>query len=522
MKNVFTFFEFAAKNYPQNHALFVDDAFYTYKSLFQKAAFISGMLPPDSSGFAGVFAHRSLTAFAGVLGVLKSGKGYIPLNPKFPAQRIATIIEQSEIQTIVVEEAFAEKLAEVLKLVDRPLNLAFPFAENADKKFQDIIHQHHKITHSQGTDTFQKEQQPVESPYAYMLFTSGSTGKPKGVPVKHENVVAYVANMNNMFDFSSEDRFSNTFDLTFDLSVHDLFVSWSNGATLYCIPGKSLMAPARFIKKHALTSWFSVPSLANVMSRLRMLQKDAFPSLRYTLFCGEPLPETLALKWQQAAPYSRMVNIYGPTEATIGITAYEITGESRKSQNGILSIGKAFPGNTALVMDEQQREVNGDEPGELWLKGTQVTEGYWKQPEKTAEAFVFLNGIWHYKTGDLVKKDAEGDLFYLGRKDFQAKIQGYRVETQEIDFVITDSTDLQDVVTLPIDDGLHNTKLVTCIAGNETKIIEKEKIYDICKAKLPDYMVPEYILFFESFPLNQNAKTDRKALLQWVKVELGI
>ena len=522
MKNVFTFFESAAKDYPQNQALFVDEVFYTYEILAQKAAFIFGMLPSDSSGFAGVFAHRSLTAFAGVLGILKSGKGYIPLNPKFPAQRVAKIIEQSEIQTIVVEEAFAEKLAEAMKFINRSFNLIFPFAENVDRKYQAIFHQHRIINHLPGTEPFQQEQQPVESQYTYMLFTSGSTGKPKGVPVRHENVVAYVENLNSMFDFTSEDRFSNTFDLTFDLSVHDLFVSWSNGATLYCIPGKSLMAPARFIKKHALTSWFSVPSLANGMSRLRMLKKDAYPSLRYTLFCGEPLPEALALKWQQAAPYSRMVNIYGPTEATIGITAYEMSRESLKSQNGILSIGKVFPGNTALVMDEQQREVNKDEPGELWLRGAQVTEGYWKQPEKTAEAFVFLNGIWHYKTGDLVKKDTDGDLFYLGRKDFQAKIQGYRVETQEIDFVITDSTELQDVVTLPIDDGLHNTKLVTCIAGKETGIIEKEKIYDICKAKLPDYMVPEYILFFESFPLNQNAKTDRKALLQWVKVELGI
>lgn len=517
MKSIFTLFETVAQRYPQKTALYVEESFYNYEALAKKANSIAELLPADSSAFTGLFAHRSISAFAGVLGILKSGKGYIPLNPKFPARRIAAILEQSELNTIVAEFAFAEKLGEVLNFVNRPLNLVFPFTENLSQLHRKLFEGHHLIFQSQDAGAFQQKKPSEKSPYAYMLFTSGSTGIPKGVPVKHEQVRAYVGNINKMFDFSPEDRFSNTFDLTFDLSVHDLFVTWSNGATLYCIPGKSLMAPARFIKQHELTCWFSVPSLANMMSRLRMLKKDAYPSLRYTLFCGEPLAESLALKWQQAAPGSRVVNIYGPTEATIGITAYEIKGESLKSKNGIVSIGKPFSGNAVRIMDGNRREVKPTEPGELWLTGVQVTEGYWKQPAKTDEAFVFLGGKRYYKTGDLVQKDEDSEIYYLGRMDFQVKIQGYRVETQEIDFVIAESSSFENVVTLVFEDDYKNRKLVTCIAAAEPETSVKEKIYDNCNAKLPDYMIPERILFFNTIPLNQNGKTDRNLLKKWAK-----
>src|SRR5262249_5830301 len=265
----------------------------------------------------------------------------------------------------------------------------------------------------------------IFSPYgdpgavAYLLFTSGTTGEPKGVPISSGNVRAYLRYVGGRYDITEQDRCSHEFELKFDLSVHDMFVCWEHGACLFCVPQKSVMLPVRFIRDHALTTWFSVPSVAGVLARLDLLQPHTFPSLRYSLFCGEPLLAAHAELWQQAAPNSILENLYGPTETTIAISRYQWDNSVRECVHGIVPIGRLFEGQECCVIDEQPHQVvPSGLPGELCLAGSQVTRGYWNDASKTREKFIELPGrpgtVW-YRTGDLVRRGADGCLHYLGR-----------------------------------------------------------------------------------------------------------
>jgi len=185
---------------------------------------------------------------------------------------------------------------------------------------------------------------------AYLLFTSGSTGTPKGVMVTHRNVTPFVNAMVDRYEITEEDRFSQTFDLTFDLSVFDMFVAWERAACVCCPSAKTLIKPGKFIKDARLTVWFSVPSTGVFMKRLGELKPDSYPNLRWSLFCGEPLPVDVARAWARAAPHSTLENLYGPTEVTVACTAYRWDAHVSPgaSKRGIVPIGEPLPDMTAL------------------------------------------------------------------------------------------------------------------------------------------------------------------------------
>ena len=220
---------------------------------------------------------------------------------------------------------------------------------------------------------------------AYLLFTSGSTGTPKGVMVAHRNVTAFLDHVVDHFAIREHDRLTQLFDLTFDLSVFDMFAAWERGACICCPPQKALMNPARFVRENDVTVWFSVPSTAIFMKRLGALKPDAFPSLRLGLFCGEPLPVAVAEAWSQAAPNAAIENLYGPTELTIACTHYRWGGGSpAESELGVVPIGDPFPGMDVLVVDHELHEVPPGQEGELLMTGPQLSLGYWNDPKRTA------------------------------------------------------------------------------------------------------------------------------------------
>jgi amino acid adenylation domain-containing protein len=501
-------------------ALTVEGKTYSYGELWKRATSLALAIDEDeeSAGTAvAFFAHKSITAYSAVLGILASGRTYVPLQPKFSIERTLAMLEASGVSTVIVSPETRAQFEALRAALGREIRvLCFFDSEEVELEPGESSEGSGETTSVRPRENGYLPREPDYDQAAYLLFTSGSTGRPKGVPVSHQNVTSYVQFICETYDFFPDDRFSQTFDLTFDLSVHDLFVCWSSGAWLWCLPDRVVMAPAKFIKKNELTVWFSVPSVVGFMQRLRAIKPDIFPTLRVSLFCGEPLPAVAAKTWQEAAPASVVENLYGPTEATIAISRYRVQNWSTDPEfpGGVVPIGHVFHTQEYRVVDDNRLSVALGESGELCLAGSQVTTGYLDNPEKTAEHFVTLpeenDRIW-YRTGDMVREDESGCLFYLGRVDNQVQVRGHRVELQEIDHALRKAADTNLAVAVAWPAG---EPIVECVygfvcGGDE---IDVAAVRDRCVASLPDYMVPRKIFSIEEVPLNANGKIDRKQL----------
>lgn len=508
------------QKFPQRPALDVNEELYTYEELGKIVSQIAQTINDnDSSGnqLAAMLGYRSLAAYAGVLGILTSGRGYVPLNPEFPVERNHTMLELSGTSILIVGSECLKTLEGMLPKCKDPLTIILPDTEDVSALASQFSN-HKFISSKELSKADDVPAAPTVDPEstAYLLFTSGSTGVPKGVPVNHKNVLSYIQYVCDRYDVNENDLLSQTFDMTFDLSVHDMFVCWERGACLCCVPKNTVMAPAKFIMNKKITIWFSVPSVGIFMSRLHMLKPGLYPSIRYSLFCGEALPATVAEKWQEAAPNSIVENLYGPTEATIAITQYRWDKDKSpaKCRNGLVPIGEIFTGQNFCIIGEDGKLVNDGEAGELCLLGSQVTNGYLNNPEKTKQQFVpiaELNNEIAYKTGDLVEEDEEGVLHYLTRIDNQVKILGHRVELQEIDEALRKSSGIDSAVSVawPVKEGSAGGIIGFLAASNG---VDKHKIIEFCKEQLPEYMVPREIHVLENLPLNPNGKVDRKKL----------
>lgn len=450
----------------------------------------------------GVFASRSKVSYVAALAALYSGAAFVPLNPRYPVSRTQSMIRQAEPEAIFVDELASASLEAVLEGLPSTPAIWVPETRSAKE-----------LNSAEPLDKL-----PPVAPegIAYLLFTSGSTGTPKGVPITHSNVRAFIDWAIHQYEFQSDDRFSQTFDQTFDLSVFDLFVAWEAGACVYAMSPVDLLAPAKFINANSLTVWFAVPSIPAQMRKRDLLKPGALPTLRWSLFCGEPLPVASAEAWQAAAPNSILENLYGPTELTIACMVHRWNPgiSTALSVNGIVPIGKPYPGLTAVLLDRNLRPVADGEPGELCVSGPQTSPGYWNNPEKTAEKFVRLpectssNEIF-YRTGDVVRQLANGEYVYLGRTDDQIKVLGFRVELGEIEGVLRRAGALQAVaVGWPVNEG--TAQGVVAFVSGLTGALDRLKT--ICKQSLADYMVPARIIEVDRMPLNSNGKIDRAAL----------
>ena len=269
---------------------------------------------------------------------------------------------------------------------------------------------------------------------------------------------------------------------------------------------------------------FSVPSVIMFMSRMRMLKPGVFPLLRWSLFAGEPLPATLAEKWQQAAPNSAVENIYGPTEATITISHYRWDSESSPAEckNGVVPIGQAFSTQRACMVDEQFRPLPPGQAGELCLAGSQVSAGYLDDEERTAAQFVRLpdgdDTVW-YRTGDRVVADEGGCMCYLGRLDDQVQVHGHRVELQEVDCALRKAAETEMAVAVAHNSTDGRTEGICGFVCGSDSSTKAQGILKLCRQLLPSYMVPQRIIFLSSLPLNPNGKIDRGALAK--RLEAG-
>ena len=378
------------------------------------------------------------------------------------------------------------------------------------------------VTHSSAWTTWSLElpwSEPTANPgeIAYLLFTSGSTGMPKGVMVSHRNVASYLDYMVDRYEITERDRLSQMFDLTFDLSVFDMFMAWERGACVCCPSQKTLINPGKFIRDMDLTVRFSAPSTVAFMRQLGMLKPHQYESLRLSLFCGEPLPVSSATAWLEAAPNSILENLYGPTELTISCTLYQWDRlrSQRESELEIVPIGYPHPGMNVLVADDNLNEVAPGRVGELLMNGPQMTLADPRHPEKTTAAFVVPPGRSdvYYRTGDRVRRPAENrPLTHLGRTDFQIKVLGHRVELGEIEAVVRKAAGLDGVIVLGWPVTSSGPGGVEVFVEGEVK--DKAALRSAVSDALPVYTVPNRFHCMNRLPRNVNNKFDRKAMLK--------
>ena len=536
-RSLFDLFAASREAHGGRPALWVDGSLLTYAELYEAAARLAGAVRmargcdgaseagANEARQCGLLVNRTATAYAAVLASLMTGSAYVPLNPQFPPDRLRHILLASAIDTIIVDRASAAAAGPLLESVARPLNVLIADAVSPEWPMRGPRHRYLTRVDTERAAPAAPIANRSPKDGAYLLFTSGSTGTPKGVLISNDNALAYITNTSRRYRPTPDDRFSQLFDFSFDLSVHDMFLAWSAGACLYCAPeGSSMIGLGDFIRRCALTFWFSVPSTAAFMRRLRMLKPGSFPSLRWSLFCGEALPMGLAASWQDAAPSSTVENLYGPTEATVAFTAYRLPKPRPPELEAMptVPIGMPLTGQQAMIIDEDGAPARAGEPGELCLGGSQVAAGYWQAPEQTEARFFKPPAGKHaasprwYRTGDRAVMYREHGLVYLGRMDRQTKIRGHRVELMEVEHAmrLAAATDTVAAIPWPLDaDGLA-LGLVGFVAGSQSTAVE---IIACCRERLPDYMVPSDIHRVTSWPLNANGKTDYGALVSHLR-----
>jgi amino acid adenylation domain-containing protein len=484
----------AAQRFPDRPALAIAGEELTYAQLLARARTIATRLaelePESGPRLTAVLGARAPGTFAGILGVLLRGHGYVPLNPRYPAARNREILERSRCRTVVVDPEHTEAARAATEGLDHA-----PTLVRADAALE--------------RPPAELEEARMDDP-AYLLFTSGSTGRPKGALVTHANVRAFLSAIDERFELDETDRLSQLFDLTFDLSVFDLFAAWEHGACVCCPAESQLLEPSGYVRESRLTAWFSVPSAAMFMRRFGALKPDAFPELRLSLFCGEALPADLAAAWSAAAPNSVLENLYGPTEATVACTAQGWPPPA--ASNGLVPIGQPFGQTVTRVLDDALQEVAPGEPGQLFLAGPQVVSGYLDDSDATERAFVTVPGVGRgYLTGDRVRQASAGaPLEYLGRLDSQIKVLGHRVELGEIEAVLREEA-RADAVALGWPRTPSGAAGIVAFVANPS--LDRVALRQSLGARLPDYMVPRELHLMDELPLNANGKHDRNALV---------
>jgi D-alanine--poly(phosphoribitol) ligase subunit 1 len=339
---------------------------------------------------------------------------------------------------------------------------------------------------------------------AYVFFTSGSTGNPKGVMISRSSLAHYVDWAIHAMDVTLEDRWSQHPNIAFDLSVLDIYGALCAGAALYpLVSKKDRLLPGDFVRRNRLTIWNSVPSVIDLMSKVRQVSEACFASLRLVTFCGEPLHSRHLDLIFAANPSVVVHNTYGPTEATVSCTLLRLTAENYHSFcKGSVALGEPIPGMDIVL--------SGEDEGEIFLVGAQLAVGYWGNAEATSSAFVTLDvrgGVRAYRTGDWVKVRG-GNYFFSSRVDHQVKVKGNRVELGEIDVAIHHAG-YGNSCTVFVEGKLH------CFI--EAALLPDLKAFRSNMAlHLPDYEIPDRLHALVQLPVNDNDKVDRKKLLEYL------
>ena len=480
------FEEQVAKN-PDAVAVIYEQECLTYQQLNQKANQLAHYLQSlgiKTEELVGVCVERSPLIIIGILGILKAGAAYLPLDPSYPPNRLIYMVEDSGVSVVLTQE----KLANTLQL------------ENLQKVYLD---QDWPIISQQSSDPPVSETQAKN--LAYVIYTSGSTGKPKGVLLAHKGVCNLATQQRKIFNIKAQSRVLQFASFSFDASVWEIFMALGSGATLVMgdsdslLPGENLL---NLLKKQKITVATLPPSALAVMPT------DELPDLQSLIVAGESSSADLLKKWCQNR---HVFNAYGPTESTVCTTIALIKDPQEKPP-----IGKPLGNFQVYILDPCLNPVPIGINGELYIGGEGLAKGYLGQPELTNSKFIsnpFNDDPASrlYKTGDIVRYLADGNIDFMGRIDHQIKIRGFRIELGEIETVLSQHPQVQEGIVIAREDEL-GVKRLSAYVIPVTQQLTRQELRQFLQDKLPNYMVPAFLMLLDSFPLTPNGKVDRRAL----------
>jgi amino acid adenylation domain-containing protein len=516
------YFDRVSLRLPTRSAIYVKSRYYTYGEVSRYAKHLTRLIeehdPAPTIYFGGIVCDKSVECYVAMLGILGSRKGYVPFNIRTPVTRNKIILERSRVRILVGDPECEELLRKLVADLELPLLVFLCGYQRIPSWCKgDSCRQHTFIIpnlHDQLPDTKFNDRSPGR--FAYLLFTSGTTGTPKGVPISHENVCSFISDFSARYKIQEKDRIFHGSSITFDWSVAEIWSAWANGACLYVVPDAERLAATNFVETHKLTIWFSVPSQIRVMEQLRLLKRRRQPSLRLSFFCGEALLISDVINWAECAQNSTIINMYGPTEATVAVTAFECRLSELKSSalNNIVSVGKPFGRQRVVVVDDNLQEVPHGVLGEILILGTQVSPGYIDEPELNRASFLFSHPSYPstqgYLTGD-IGKFIENQLYYVGRNDEQIQVGGFRVELSEIEAAVGKLTNAFSVAAIgwPIIYG-QPRGIVVFVVCNED--VDSAVLISELSKTLPTYMIPKVCHRIPGMPLNINGKVDKGRL----------
>lgn len=496
-KSVLDYLEQSESGFPHKTAVTDINGSYTYAQLADKARRTGTYLLQKGlhdNDVVVVLLDKEKTAFPAFWGITYAGGIYCPLDCHAPAKRLNLIMDVLQPVYVLTDEANRAKALE-LAPSDRLL-----FIENALRAPAD----------RDALSTVQSRR--IDTDPLYIICTSGSTGVPKGVVISHRAVIDFTEEASQVMEFTDKEVFANQAPFYFDASVPDLYCTIRNGASLHIIPESWFTFPIQvleYIREHNINALFWVPSALIVAANLRALREVDVTCLKKIMFCGEVMPVKQYNIWKKYVPDAVYVNYYGPSETTYASTYYIIDREF--DENESLPIGHAAVNTGVLILNEEDRPCEPGETGELCIRGSGVSLGYYNNPEKTREAFVqnplspFYRDIM-YRTGDLVRENERGEIEYVGRRDFQIKHMGYRIELGEIESAATSCKGIDRACCLYRDNRI-------CLFY-EGKLTE-DSLREALTGRLPEYMLPQIYIALEKMPMNANGKIDRVYLKEY-------
>ncbi|WP_458462474.1 amino acid adenylation domain-containing protein [Paenibacillus sp.] len=484
---------------PEHTALIYKDQKLSYQTLNERAECFSAVLNDAGVGRGSIVAirmERSFDMVAGILGILMAGGAYLPIEPGLPAERVRYMIEDSGTAYL---------------LTSRDVGMKDTFAGCTTLYLEEALSQRVKESGLNVSPAHHDSGVRSEDP-AYIIYTSGTTGLPKGTIVRHEQISSLLEHTLPMFEFSTADRWTLFHSFSFDFSVWEMFGALVTGAALIIVPEvivKDTPQFARLLTDQNVTVINQTPS---AFYQLIQAQESKGWNPRYVIFGGEALAPGKVAAWALEHPTANLINMYGITETTIHATFKKMLPQDLQSSSS--NIGSLLPHLKGMVVDRDGHPTSHGVPGELWITGRGVAQGYLGKPELTQMRFVthpLMGELRFYRSGDLVRQLENGELEYLGRMDQQVKIRGYRIETGEIVEQLLQHENIADAVVSTQHDDQDRLELVAYLICDEW--VTDEDVRSYLGARLPAYMIPAHLYKTPSMPLTINGKLDFRQLM---------